>query len=64
MYEVHTARVSSGWQVQRSMWGQNQPFVTVLHLSVWNMMPTLKSTCGCPLESLIIRVSIWCNSLK
>lgn len=60
-YEVHTARVSSGWRVQRSTWGQNQPFVTVLHLSVWNIMPTLKSSCGRPREGLTIRVSIWCE---
>lgn len=49
----------------RDTWREgNQSFITVLHLSVWNMMPTLKSSCGHPLEGLIIRASIWCNSLK
>lgn len=40
--------VSLYLHVQRYVCGQNQPFIAVLHLSVWNMMPTLESSCGHP----------------
>ena len=51
MYTVHTAdmkTVSLYLHVQRYMCGQNQPFIVVLHLSVWNVMPTLESNYGHP----------------
>lgn len=51
MYTVHSANVKTVplyLDVQRYVCGQNQPFIAVLHLSAWNMMPTLVSNCGHP----------------